>query len=115
MTQDTDREELVKIFSNPHCESCHEDWDYDYSFRTESCCNRFMDDSIDRVVKYVTSQRKAAEIEGRIAERDGMQFFDDNGEETHKPYLQYRFIGDGLKLSWDDRTKELQAQKEITK
>lgn len=49
-------------------------------------------------------------LEARIDEREGMQFFDDDGEETHKPYLQYRFTGNGLKQSWDDRTTELTAQ-----
>lgn len=48
-------------------------------------------------------------LEARIDEREGMSFYDDSGEETFKPYVEYRYTGDGLKLSWDDRTAELQS------
>ena len=48
--------------------------------------------------------------EARIDERNGMQFFNDDGTVTFKPYGQYRFTGNGLKISWEDRTAELTAQ-----
>ena len=106
-TQDTDREELRKNIVVTLYNASDE--------RDNKSVGVAADEVMTLFDSYIEAQRKAAEIEGRIAERDGMQFFDDNGEETHKPYLQYRFIGDGLKLGWDDRTKELQAQKEAMK
>ena len=49
-------------------------------------------------------------IKARIDEREHMKFIENDGAETHKPYVQYRFAKDGLLLDWDDRTKALQAQ-----
>lgn len=61
-------------------------------------------------VALLQSERANAALEARISEREGMIFIDKNtGEETHAPYLQYRYVGDGLKLDWDDRTNELAA------
>ena len=56
----------------------------------------------------IRQREEQAAREARIDEREGMQFFDDDGQETHKPYIQYRYTGSGLKLDWDDRTKEIE-------
>lgn len=65
----------------------------------------------DEASKLIDTYTQAKEREARVSEREGMQFFDESGEETFKPYLQYRFTGGGLKLSWEDRTSELAALK----
>lgn len=62
------REQVEGIFKNPHCESCHEDWDYDSSYRTDSCCTRFMTDSISKVVGLIAADRKRVALEARVAE-----------------------------------------------
>lgn len=70
----TQREELrqgvEQIFKTPHCESCHEDWDYDTSFKTESCCTRYIDDSIDRVVSLLQQAELRGELNGFKQMRD---------------------------------------------
>ncbi|KAB2584390.1 hypothetical protein BS297_15735 [Rhodococcus erythropolis] len=66
---------------------------------------------LGELMQLIDTYTQAKEREARVSEREGMQFFDESGEETFKPYLQYRFTGGGLKLSWEDRTSELAALK----
>jgi hypothetical protein len=56
--------------------------------------------AVDETMQLIDAYTQSRVAEARIDEREGMQFFDDDGTETHKPYLQYRYTGDGLKLSW---------------
>lgn len=71
---------------------------------------QFGDFITENQATFFYNQFRLRELKARKDEREGMQFFDQKtGEETHTPYLQYRFTGDGLKLSWEDRTKELEA------
>lgn len=68
----------------------------------------------NKVKQLITADRKRVEIEARIDERENMKFFDNGGHgaEIHLPYVEYRYTGDGLKLTWDDRTEELRKQQE---
>lgn len=91
------REQVEGIFKNPHCESCHEDWDYDSSYRTDSCCTRFMTDSISKVVQLITADRKRVALEARIDELEDLS-----------PDMYY--FGDIVKI--DNRIAELKAQQE---
>ena len=79
------RQAVESIFKSPHCESCHEDWDYDYSYKTDSCCTRFMSDSIDKVVALIEQIEREAKVEafGEIVSEWGLdvksQWFSSSG------------------------------------
>lgn len=45
--------------------------------------------------------------EARIDERESMKFILPNGDETFVPYVQYRFVKDGLILDWENRSDQL--------
>ena len=94
-------EQVEAIFKNPHCESCHEDWDYDSSYRTDSCCTRFMTDSISKVVALITADRKRVELEARLDEAR---------------YIDANIIGTPRKVNTNDainrRIAELKVQQE---
>ena len=72
------RERIEAIFKNPHCQSCHEDWDYDSSYRTDSCCTRFMTDSISKVMELITADRKRVALEARMDELKKIEIGGDN-------------------------------------
>ena len=80
-------EQVEAIFKNPHCESCHEDWDYDSSYRTDSCCTRFMTDSISKVVALITADRKRVALEARKVAGDTS-----DGYHTFNELYDYRRV-----------------------
>jgi len=105
--QDKLREQIEAIFKNPHCASCHEDWDYDSSYRTDSCCTRFMTDSISKVVELITADRKRVALEARLDERQMLNF--------HRAYgKDYQETLETLEETNDERIAELKAQQEKT-
>lgn len=98
------REQVESIFKNPHCESCHEDWDYDSSYRTDSCCTRFMTDGISKVVQLITADRKRAALEARLYDNERILAHIQNGMPVER-----------LKTVVENRIAELKAQQELEK
>lgn len=103
--QDELREELEKAGLYDVLCSIHESHEGDDCFCTSEIAPFYR-----QLLALLQSKINEAEIRARIDERESMKFFDDNGKEIFKPYLQYRFTGEGLRQSWDGRTKELLAQ-----
>lgn len=46
-------------------------------------------------------------LEARKDERENMRFLKSDGTETHIPFTEYRYTGDGLLLDWEKRTAKL--------
>jgi hypothetical protein len=73
----------------------------------EACYNC----QIDKVLALFTEHSKEVDRLARIDERENMKFIDNDGKETHLPYVQYRYSGDGLLINWEDRTAQLKRNK----
>lgn len=61
------------------------------------------------VQEAVAQATKEAEVAARVDERENMKFVCDDGKETHIPFNLYRYTGDGLLLTWEEREKQLAA------
>ncbi len=65
--------------------------------------------ALQKAKQAIASKLRQVETEARVHEREHMKFIQSDGTETHIPFTQYRFTGDGLLLDWEDRSVQLQA------